>query len=90
MSQRLPLRQRAPSLKVAHYGGRKICRCQLVGLDAKRLRMMAEMFQEQLEDENAIIEMLVESKNKTVDNVIKMMNAAFGTSQKIMAAGMAK
>ena len=63
---------------------------QLAGLDAKRMRMMAEMFQEQLEDENAIIEMLVESKNKTVENVIKMMNAAFGTSQKIMAAGMAK
>jgi nitrogenase molybdenum-iron protein alpha/beta subunit len=68
----------------------KAADAQQMDVDAKRLRLMAEMFQEQLEEENAIIEMIVESKNKAVENVIKMMNAAFGTSQKIMAAGMAK
>ena len=63
---------------------------QLADNDAKRFRLLGEMFQDQLEEENQIIQMLMESKNKTVDAVIKMMNASFGTSQKIMAAGMAR
>ena len=59
-------------------------------VDAKASQLRAEKAQDQLEEENKIIQQLMESKNRTVDAVLKMMNATFGTTQKIMAAGMAK
>ena len=43
-----------------------------------------------LEEEAAIMEMIMESKNQMVENVLKMMNASFGVNQKLLAAGMAR
>ena len=57
---------------------------------AERMRLMAEMFQEQLEEEGKMIEALMESKNQAVDAIIKMLNSNFMSHQKIMAAGMAR
>jgi Flp pilus assembly protein TadB len=60
------------------------------GLMGKRAQMMAEQMQEQLEQEAEIMKMIIESKNKMVEAVIRMMNAAFGSAQKLMSAGMAR
>jgi|MDSW01.1.fsa_nt_gb hypothetical protein len=57
---------------------------------AERMRLMAEMFQEQLEEEGKMIEALMESKNQAVDAIIKMLNSNFMSHQKILAAGMAR
>jgi hypothetical protein len=66
------------------------CDASQAGVMAKRAQLMAERAQEQIEEEAEIIKMIIESKNKMVDSVIRMLNAMFGASQKLMSAGMAK
>ncbi len=63
---------------------------QDMALDSKRSQQQADRAQDQLEDEAAIMEMIMESKNQMVESVLKMMNASFGVNQKIIAAGMAR
>ena len=63
---------------------------QEMALDSKRSQQQADRAQDQLEEEAAIMEMIMESKNQMVENVLKMMNASFGVNQKILAAGMAR
>jgi hypothetical protein len=58
--------------------------------NAARWRLIAEMAQQQIEAENEIIKMIVESKNQTVDAVIKMLNAMFASSSKLMSASMSR
>ncbi|MBI5508548.1 MAG: hypothetical protein HY903_07330 [Deltaproteobacteria bacterium] len=54
--------------------------------NAKRFRLIAEMAQQQIEAENEIIRMIMESKNQAVDAVIKMLNAMFSSSVQLMSA----
>lgn len=63
---------------------------QDMALDSKRSQQQADRAQDQLEEEAAIMEMIMESKNQMVESVLKMMNASFGVNQKIIAAGMAR
>jgi len=63
---------------------------QEMALDSKRSQQQADRAQDQLEEEAAIMEMIMESKNQMVESVLKMMNASFGVNQKILAAGMAR
>lgn len=63
---------------------------QQSALDAKRFEKMAQMHQQQLQEEGEIIKTLIESKNKTVDAVLQMLNAMFASSVKLMSAAMAR
>lgn len=68
----------------------KVLAAQQQSIEAKRMRMLAEMMQQTIEEENKTVQMIMESKNQVVDAVIQMMNAMFASSQKLMSAGMAK
>lgn len=57
---------------------------------AERAKHWAEKHQAVIEEEAAIMKLIMEAKNQMVDAVIKMLNAAFGTQQKVMAAGMVR
>jgi hypothetical protein len=59
-------------------------------MDPGDKKSLAGMMQEQVEVQNEIIKMIMESKNQMVDAVMKMMNASFATIQKIQSAGMAR
>lgn len=59
-------------------------------IEAKRQRALAEMFQNQISEENEVMKMIMESKNSLVDAILKMMNAMFATRQKLMSAGIAR
>ena len=63
---------------------------QQSALDAKRFQKLAEMHQQQLQEEGEIIKTIVESKNKTVDAVLQMLNAMFASSVKLMSAAVAR
>jgi hypothetical protein len=56
---------------------------------AERARNHAEKHQAVVEEEAAIMKLIMESKNQVVDAVMKMMNAMFATQQKVMASGKA-
>ncbi len=66
------------------------CDAAAAGLMGQQAQLMAEKFQEQLKDEGEIMQTIMESKNKVVDAILRMMNAMFGSAQKLMSAGMAK
>ncbi len=58
--------------------------------DSDRSRLQAEQAQHALEEQAAVISLIMESKNAMVDAVLKMMNASFATNNKVMSAGMAR
>jgi hypothetical protein len=66
------------------------CDAAQSGAMAKRALLMADRAQEQIEEEAEMIKVIIESKNKMVESVMRMLNAMFGASQKLMSAGMAK
>ena len=68
----------------------KLLDSQEADVEAKRMRLLAEMAQNQIQDSGEMIKVIMESKNNTVDAVTKMMSAMFASSQKLMSAGMAK
>ena len=63
---------------------------QQTTVDAKRAEKMAQMHQNQLKEEAELIKTIVESKNKTVDAVLQMLNAMFASTVKLMSAAMAR
>ncbi|MEO1175122.1 MAG: hypothetical protein AAFX94_24165, partial [Myxococcota bacterium] len=58
--------------------------------DAKRFEFVADMHQDQIEDQGQIMNEIMESKNQTVDAVMSMMNSSFVSKQKLMAANMVR
>ncbi|MCH8302335.1 MAG: hypothetical protein IH912_06250 [Proteobacteria bacterium] len=65
----------------------KIADAQLMRLSGERMQMVADMHQNQIEEEGEIIRDIITQKNQMVDSVISMMNQSFVTSQKILASG---
>jgi hypothetical protein len=55
---------------------------------ADRARLRAEIEQQNIEEESAIIQMILESKNQVVEAVMKMMQASAGTQSKLNNASM--
>jgi len=58
-------------------------------LSAERFRRLAEIYQEMLQSETAIIKVIIESKNKTYEAVMQMLNAMFASNLKLQSAAMA-
>jgi hypothetical protein len=63
---------------------------QQLDVAGRRSSLRAEKMQEQIQEEAEIINMIIESKNKAVEAVIKMSQAAHGSNLKVQSAGMAK
>jgi hypothetical protein len=57
---------------------------------AKRFQALADELQSQIEEQNAAIAMIMESKNKVLDAVIAMMSAMSATKMKLTSAGTAR
>lgn len=75
---------------VNHEAATKSANAKEAQNEADRHKLLAEMMQQQIEEEAAIMKMIMESKNQTVDAVLKMMNAMFATKNKIMSVGMTR
>lgn len=56
---------------------------QQSSLDAEESRKRAERAQQQIEDEGEIIKLILDSKNQTVEAVLRLMNATFVTNTKL-------
>jgi len=60
------------------------------GVDVKIMQRFAEVFQKMLEDEGAIVKLIMEAKNNACEATVKMMNAMAQTMSKLMSAQMAR
>lgn len=58
--------------------------------EVKKHQAIAEMFQAQIDDQAAIIKIIMESKNQVVEAVLKMMKASQSSYQAVSAAGQSK
>lgn len=56
----------------------------------ERSRLQAEKEQRVIEEEAAIMKVIMESKNQVIEAVIKMLNAMFAAKTKVMSAGMTR
>ena len=55
---------------------------------AQRAQKMAQMAQDMVKGESEIIKLILESKNKTVEAVMQMLNAMFASTLKLQSAAM--
>ena len=58
--------------------------------DARRAQLKADLHQAQIEEEGELVKALYESKNKSVDAILRMLKASQATSAKLMASTMAR
>ncbi|MEZ4270285.1 MAG: hypothetical protein R3C68_02245 [Myxococcota bacterium] len=75
--------------KVNHEAATKSADAKLAGIDAKRHQYLAELMQRQIEEEAAIVRLIMESKNQTIEAVLGMIQQLVGTSNAILSAGLA-
>ncbi len=69
---------------------RMLLESQQAQAKAKRFDKMARELQGMIEEENAIIANIMESKNKTVDAILAMMSALAASKSKLASAGAAR
>ena len=57
---------------------------------ASRMRQFSELHQAQISEEFEIINMIMESKNKAIANVMRMLNENMGVSMKLISVGQSR
>lgn len=73
-----------------YEAAKKLNAAQESQVDAQKYRMLVEMLQDMVEQQGEVIRLIMESKNAAVDSVIKMMQAAFSTNQKLIAVSLSR
>ena len=76
--------------KANAVAAKKAAAAQQMDLLAQRMRLFADLLQEQLQEEAEIINQIMESKNKTIDAVMKMLDQQHGVAVKMMASGLVR
>jgi len=68
----------------------KLATAESTDNDAKKAQKLAQMLEDQVKAENEIIGTIIESKSKTMDAIMQMINAMFASTVKLQSAAMSQ